>query len=142
LTLKPLRERPEDIVPLAQQYFDVFSRKQQRSGLSFSPAAEQALQRHRWPGNRRELRNAVERAVIVASDQRLEPGDLGLEVDHPSEARWIRVNTIGELVPLGAIEREHVARVIARSPSLEAAARTLGIDATTLQRKRRRFGLA
>ena len=48
---------------------------------------------------------------------------------------------VGAMISLDALEREHIARVVAQSPSLEAAARTLGIDATTLQRKRKRYGL-
>jgi NtrC-family two-component system response regulator AlgB len=98
--------------------------------------------RHSWPGNLRELRNAVERAVILASRDVLEPIDLGLSslssLDSTGTAHTVH---IGALVSLDALEREHIARVIARSPSLEAAARTLGIDATTLQRKRKRYGL-
>ena len=143
LTMPPLRDRPEDIVPLAHHYLQGFAQKQRRSGLFFSPATAQALEAHDWPGNLRELRNAVERAVILASYERLEPSDLGLEeADREPAVAAGAVSALGASVSLAAIEREHVARVIARAPSLEAAARTLGIDATTLQRKRKRFGLA
>ena len=143
LTMPPLRDRPEDIVPLAHHYLQGFAQKQRRSGLFFSPATQQALEAHDWPGNLRELRNAVERAVILASHERLEPSDLGLEeADCAPAVAAGSVSALGASVSLAAIEREHVARVIARAPSLEAAARTLGIDATTLQRKRKRFGLA
>ena len=67
ITLKvpALRERPEDIPLLAQHYLAMFSRKQGRPALTFSSDAEQALLSHDWPGNLRELRNAVERAVIL-----------------------------------------------------------------------------
>ncbi len=143
LTLPALRERPEDVPVLAQHYLAIFRQKQRRPTLSFSEATKQAMLRHAWPGNLRELRNAVERAVILASRDVLEPVDLGLSssatLDPESGTHAVRV---GAPVSLDALEREHIARVIAQSPSLEAAARTLAIDATTLQRKRKRYGLA
>ena len=143
LTLPALRERPEDILLLAHHYLSVFRQKQRRPALTLSAGAEQAMLAHNWPGNLRELRNAVERAVILAPHDVLEAADLGLtllaspNVDAASQA--VR---LGAPVSLEALEREHIARVVAQSPSLEAAARTLDIDATTLQRKRKRYGLA
>ena len=99
---------------------------------------------HSWPGNLRELRNAVERAVILAHARRARSLDLGSRADvrlqmPTSAAPAVRV---GAPVSLESLEREHIARVVAQSPSLEAAARILDIDATTLQRKRKRYGLA
>ena len=91
------------------------------------------------------MRNAVERACILAPSRVLEPADLGIEDSEldPMSRRSRPSNVaLGDEVSLEEIEREHIARVIARSPSLEAAARTLSIDATTLQRKRKRYGLA
>jgi NtrC-family two-component system response regulator AlgB len=143
LTLPPLRERLEDVPLLAQHYLSIFRQKQRHPTLTFSAATEQAMLVHAWPGNLRELRNAVERAVILASRDVLEPSDLGVLSPSPSEAEQaVQTIRIGAPVSLDALEREHIARVIARSTSLEAAARTLGIDATTLQRKRKRYGLA
>jgi NtrC-family two-component system response regulator AlgB len=141
LTLPPLRQRAEDIRLLAHHYLRQLASRQRRPSLAFSPAAEQAMTAHAWPGNLRELRNTVERAVILAPGDVLEPADLGLDDPaEPSAAEGGAVH-IGAPVPLAALEREHIARVIAQAPSLEAAARTLGIDATTLQRKRKRYGL-
>jgi two-component system, NtrC family, response regulator AlgB len=142
LTMPPLRDRPEDIILLARHYLQVLATKQGRSDLSFSPLTEAAMQSYPWPGNLRELRNAVERAIILAPEKVLEPHDLGL----PSETSGIPnqkgASLLGSDVSLEEIEREHIARVIARAPSLEGAAKTLGIDATTLQRKRKKYGLA
>ncbi len=156
LTIPPLRERTEDILPLAVHYLRFFGRRQGRHDLSFSPRAEQLISAYTWPGNLRELRNAVERAVILAPARILEPEDLGLPpeiVPAPEgDEIWLAgpdgtpartaPPTLGGDVSLQEIEREHIARVIARAPSLEAAAKILRIDATTLQRKRKRFGLA
>jgi NtrC-family two-component system response regulator AlgB len=137
LTLPPLRERTDDVVPLAEHWLRVSSLRHKRSQLSFSPAALQSLAHHDWPGNLRELRNVIERAVILTPHAVLEPSDLGLA----APAR-VGAPELGGDSSLDEIEREHIARVVARAPSLEAAARLLGIDATTLQRKRRRYGLA
>ncbi len=154
LTLPALRHRPEDILPLARHYLDYFQRCQQRHGLLFSDTSQRAIALHGWPGNLRELRNAVERAVILCPSSVIEPPDLGLAAMHndaepsatvESHPRWAegaaRVE-LGEDVSLEAIEREHLARVVARAASFEAAARVLGIDVTTLQRKRKKYGLA
>jgi NtrC-family two-component system response regulator AlgB len=142
LSVPPLRERPEDILFLAHHYLSIFSQKQRRHGMRFSAAAEDAMRTHTWPGNLRELRNAVERAVILGTREQIESGDLGLATAS-SDLNGAQVAPqVGDLISIDALEREHIARVVARAPSLEAAARVLEIDATTLQRKRKRYGLA
>jgi NtrC-family two-component system response regulator AlgB len=142
LTLPALRERPEDIPLLARHYLAIAGRKQGRPMLSFTVEAEQALVVHRWPGNLRELRNAIERAVILASSDVLNVADLGrLPPSAAAGGQAMQTTCVGAPISLDTLEREHVARVVAQSPSLEAAARVLGIDATTLQRKRKRYGL-
>jgi NtrC-family two-component system response regulator AlgB len=138
LTLPPLRERVEDVVPLARHYLQSAARRQRRGVLRLAPRAEEALKAHRWPGNLRELRNAVERAAVLSPTSLLEPEDLGLANRPPGDAAEV---ALGAPVTLEDLEREHIARVILHSPTLEAAARTLGIDATTLHRKRKRYGL-
>jgi NtrC-family two-component system response regulator AlgB len=138
LTLPPLRERPQDIVPLAMHYLRFFERRQGRRQLAFSPRCEAVLVSYAWPGNFRELRNAVERATILAPGAVIEPEDLGLATPQSGGAAVV----LGSDVSLEEIEREHIARVVSRASSFEAAAKILGIDATTLQRKRKRYGLA
>jgi NtrC-family two-component system response regulator AlgB len=118
-----------------------------RRGLAFSPRCVQFLTRYPWPGNLRELHNAVERATILAAGSEIEPEDLGLPpalvARHlEAEAAPREPVRLGGDSSLEEVEREHIARVLARSPSLESAARLLGIDPTTLQRKRKRYGLA
>jgi NtrC-family two-component system response regulator AlgB len=150
LTIPPLRERREDILPLAQHYLRFFERRQGRRHLAFSPRCQQVLTTYAWPGNLRELHNAVERATILSPATVLEPEDLGLPASAlavagghataPGPSHTTAV--LGGDVSLEEIEREHLARVVARAPSFEAAAKILGIDATTLQRKRKRYGLA
>ena len=152
LTLPPLRERVEDVLPLAQHYLEFFAKRQGRHQLAFSSRSTAVIQNYSWPGNLRELCNAVERSVILSPADVVEPSDLGLlpTTDDTAEScndgtgSWLPAHevTLGGDVPLKAIEREHIARIVARAASFEAAAQILGIDVTTLQRKRKRYGLA
>jgi NtrC-family two-component system response regulator AlgB len=151
LTLPPLRERREDLQPLAQHYLRFFERHQGGRNLAFSEHCERAIVAYPWPGNLRELRNAVERAVILSPADTIEAADLGLagRVQGPDENASEQVGpgspipiALGDDVSIEAIEREHIARVVARAPSFESAARILNIDTTTLHRKRKRYGLA
>ncbi len=72
-----LRERKEDILPIARSTLERLRKQTGRAGLTLSPAAEQALLAHDWPGNVRELVNALQRAAILAPNERIEPADLG-----------------------------------------------------------------
>jgi NtrC-family two-component system response regulator AlgB len=151
LTVPSLRERPEDILPLATHYLRFFERRQARQHLSFSRGCEDSIGAYSWRGNLRELRNGVERAVILSPATILEAQDLGLETctleiaGHTAsngQANWCTAAPVlGEDRSLEEVEREHIARVVARAPSFEAAAQILAIDPTTLQRKRKRYGL-
>jgi len=141
LTLPPLLERREDVLPMAQHYLRTFERLQGRQHLSFSPRCEQAIATYSWPGNLRQLRNAVERAVILSPSNVMEAVDLGLSPESHLDPSRAEV-ALGADVSLEVIEREHIARVVMHAHSFEAAARILGIDATTLHRKRKRYGMS
>ena len=78
LRLPPLRERGEDILPMAEDFLARCSARYQRDGLRFAPAAQRALAAHRWPGHVRELSHAVERAVLMAAQAQIGADDLGL----------------------------------------------------------------
>jgi len=133
VTLPPLRNRRKDLLPLARHLLKFFSRQSGKSVTGFSAEAEAAMATYAWPGNVRELRNAVERGVILTPDEvvGLEhlPGQL-------TSAGSTRVE-VGAAVTIDALEAEHIRRVVASSPSLDEAARILGIDPSTLYRKRR-----
>lgn len=142
--LPPLRERAEDLKALAHHYLACAAARQHRPSFELSDAAVRAVAGYAWPGNLRELRNAVERAVILSPGPRIEADDLGIPpaanpTAPPASATEV---TLGDDVSLEIVEREHIARIVARAPTLETAARTLGIDASTLQRKRKRYGLS
>jgi NtrC-family two-component system response regulator AlgB len=107
-------------------------------GLAFSPGATAALTRYRWPGNVRELRNAIERGTVLMRGETIAPDDLPDSLFHDSTEA---LAGIPNAASLDEVEREHIARVLGASATLEEAADTLGINVTTLWRKRRRYGI-
>jgi len=143
LQVPPLRDRREDVISLAHYYLRRAAERQRRPEPAFGVRAERAMLAYDWPGNLRELKNAVERALILCPGSTIGPDDLGIpaptEEGQPALDRPV---ALGADVSLEALEREHLARVAARAPTLESAARILGIDVTTLQRKRKRYRLA
>jgi NtrC-family two-component system response regulator AlgB len=131
----PLRERREDIGRLARRFLGFFARAAGRPPLELSAEAEAALQAYDWPGNVRELRNAMERAVILWPAPVLGREALPARI----AAHGVDLPRLGGDYTLDEIEREHLLRVLGRAPTLEEAARILGIDASTLWRKRKRY---
>jgi DNA-binding NtrC family response regulator len=139
--LTPLRERPEDVVPLARH---VLARHAAEAGrqLAFAPEAEAALRAHAWPGNVRELENAVERAVVLARGDAIMPEDLLLEEraapagGGPAAAGG---GTLQEALDRAAAAR--IAAALAAGSNRAEAARVLGIDRTTLYRLMKRLGV-
>jgi NtrC-family two-component system response regulator AlgB len=134
VTLPPLRSRRPDLLPLANHLLGFFARQSGKAVSEFTPEAQEALRAYAWPGNVRELRNAVERGVILTQD-----GSVGLEhlPGQLTAAAATRVE-LGGPVTLDELEAEHIRRVVASAPSLDEAARVLGIDPSTLYRKRKR----
>jgi NtrC-family two-component system response regulator AlgB len=134
VTVPPLRERSEDILPLARRFLSFFGRGREPKELS--PAAEKALVAYAWPGNVRELRNALERAVILSPGRVLEPESLPERI----AAHGAAALSLGGDHTVDEVEREHILRVLAHTPTAEEAAHILGIDASTLWRKRKKYG--
>ena len=88
---------------------------------------------YRWPGNLRELRNVIERAVILSENQLIEVNDLSETIQPPSEVH------LGGRFTLEQIEAEHIRRLLANQPTLDEVAKILEIDPATLYRKRKRL---
>jgi two-component system, NtrC family, response regulator AlgB len=131
IKLPPLRERPEDILLLAEH----FIRKYATGACpDISPDALQALRAYRWSGNVRELEHVVERAVILAAHGTITPEHL------PEEVRGALERPAAAL-SLEEIEKTHIKRVLQAAKDYDEAARILGIDPATLWRKRKKFGL-
>ena len=134
IEVPPLRARPEDILPLARRFLALFARAAKRVTPELTPAAEQPLLGYAWPGNIRELRNAMERTVILCPAQRIELEALPVRIV-PSAGG----PAVGGDFTLAALEREHIRQTLLRVGRLDEAAAILGIDASTLWRKRRRY---
>jgi NtrC-family two-component system response regulator AlgB len=137
VTLPPLRQRAGDVEPLAERLLRFFARQSGKAVVDFTPEARAALLRYTWPGNVRELRNAVERGVILTTDDKVGLAQLPSQVGSPPPRRV----ELGGAVTLEVLEAEHIRRVLGSTPSLDEAAATLGIDPSTLYRKRKRYGL-
>src|SRR5262245_25035892 len=137
VTLPPLRQRPRDILPLGEHLLRFFARQAGKRLTGFTAEAREALLRHPWPGNLRELRNAVERAVILAAGPEVNLADLPSQAAAPPRPGV----EVGGRVTLEQLEVEHIRRVLATTATLEEAAGVLGINASTLYRKRRDHGL-
>jgi len=135
IVVPALRERAEDILPLAERFLAFFARAANRATPELAPAAARALVGYAWPGNVRELRNVIERATILFPGQRFGLENLPERIASHASA----IPRLGEDYTLDQIEREHIDRVVAWAPSLEEASRILGIDASTLYRKRKRY---
>jgi NtrC-family two-component system response regulator AlgB len=138
IRIPSLRERREDIPELAQAVLADLSAQHRRQPLALDPAAMAALSAYAWPGNQRELVNVLERAVILAGGNLITPDLLPEELRAGAPAK-------GESAPedesLEAAERRHIAAVLARHTTLDSAAKALGVDPSTLYRKRDRYGL-
>ena len=137
LTLSGLRDRPADFARIAAGYLDFFARRIGKKITGFSPEVEDAFARYAWPGNLRELRNVIERAVILAGADRIGLEDLPEEFGAPADSRV----ALGGRVTLDELEAEHIRRVLGHTKTLDDAARVLGIDPATLYRKRQKLGL-
>ena len=137
IVIPPLRERPEDIAPLAEFFLTQYG-----AGRSFSPEAMELLRAYRWPGNVRGLQAVVQRVCVLCSTKKIGPGDL------PPEIGCIPVQTMpcSEFPPEGIIfeewEKDLLSKALARANGVIAeAARLLGMTYRTFQYRAEKFGL-
>jgi two-component system response regulator AtoC len=165
IELPALRDRREDIGLLASYFLERAAAHTGRTGLTFSPEAMQLLERYDYPGNVRELENAIEHAVVISDGLRINAADLPAAVREPRllqegadhaaapgasfAARETTQSVAGtsqedtrETWSLAEVEKEHIQRVLARHHgNATAAAKQLGLSRTTLWRKLREYGL-
>jgi NtrC-family two-component system response regulator AlgB len=139
IRVPPLRERREDIPDLATSIVEGLSAQHRREPIRLDAAAMAALTAYRWPGNVRELANVLERAVILALGDTISLDLLPEELRAAAPGAFSPTSADDE--SLEAAERRHVMAVLAHHPTLDAAARALRIDPSTLYRKRERYGL-
>ena len=132
LTLPPLRERPEDIPALAHHFLEQCC--VHLGPRELGPEAEELLQRYRWPGNLRELRETVEEAALQARNGRIGPEHF------PEQMR--RAPESGPLSSLRDVEMRHIERVLQEARGNQRrASRILGISRWSLSRRLRKYGM-
>ena len=129
LTMPPLRDRPEDIKPLAMRFLN-----RRKNGID--PVALRMLTAHSWPGNVRELRNAIERAVVLEPGEIITPASLPPLTSDPVETATRSQWTLEQL------EERYIREILQKTRSnYSRAAEILGINRKTLLEKRRRYGI-
>ena len=135
LQLPPLRERREDVAPLAMHFLRRHAARYRKPVSGFDHAAMQALLEHPWPGNIRELDHAVERAVLLAQGDQVRAGDLALRAGGTPSARI-------EEMTLEEVERVVIQKALARyDGNVSHAARALGLSRSALYRRLGTHGL-
>ena len=142
--MPPLRLRDGDLIRFAEHYEKFFAEQCNRKLDGLSPEAVACIRAYNWPGNLRELRNAIERAVILAKHDRLAPEDFPAELRGENTATPAAAGNlpqVGSLISIEKLEEAHLRKILERMPSLTEAAEVLGIDQATLYRKRKKIGL-
>jgi len=151
LEAPPLRDRPEDIEPLARHFLAEAARNLGRPALALSDEALAATRAYAWPGNVRELRNAVRRAAILSDSDTIEPGDFppavaaggwpqggGSTADAPLGVEGDPLS-----MPLAEVERRHILAVLSRCGGNKTqAAKRLGVSVKTLYNKLEAWGMS
>jgi DNA-binding NtrC family response regulator len=136
LRVPPLRERREDVLPLARVLLVEISHRLGRRACTLSPQAADQLLRYDWPGNVRELENALERALVLANGGRIEPDDLSEEIRSALPVAYVP----GRVRPLADLERDYILAVLrANGGNRTRTAEQLRIGSATLYRKLREY---
>ena len=132
-----LRERHADLPSLAEAKLKTLANEMGKTDMHFSAEAMNAIRKYGWPGNLRELHNALEHALIMANSGKINVADF------PAYLQGLNTKTngcqVGSRVSLEALERAQIEHILETTTSREEAAPVLGIDPTTLCRKRKRY---
>jgi transcriptional regulator with PAS, ATPase and Fis domain len=133
ITLPPLRERKEDVPLLVEHFIDRFNIEMDKKVEGVSTGAMRVLMEHDWPGNARELRNVIERAMVVAKDTRISEADISLPVSRKEGSNS---------KSLGDMEKDHILRILVENRwNIIRSAQVLGIDRVTLYNKIKKYEL-
>jgi len=143
LYVPPLREHPEDLPELAHHFLERACQRLGRPSLHLTPEALQALAEYSWPGNVRELRSVMERAAVLSDELMLGPDDLQI---HPLSSQAAPADGQSQppyvAISLDELERHHILQTLSKTNWVKReAARILGINRSTLDRKLERYGL-
>lgn len=135
LRLPPLRERPEDIIPLAELFLKQYRHQYKRVVTTFSAALVKQLQRYNWPGNVRELRSAVERAVILTQQNTLQPEDF-------FQNAFTETSQFTETYQLEEMEKQLIVKAMKKyNGNITEVARELGLSRQALYRRMEKYEL-
>jgi DNA-binding NtrC family response regulator len=138
VTIPPLRERRDDIMPIARHYAANYARKYSRPEKNFSTAAEKALTAYDWPGNVRSLRHSIERALILSKGSQFEPADFQLE---GNERVTIGHGPSGSF-KLDELEKDAVVKALMKHGfNISRAANELGLTRTSLYRRMEKYDI-
>jgi len=154
--LPPLRERGEDIILLADNYLEQYSREHGRGRCMLSPQAEDLLRAYDWPGNVRELKNVAERAVLLGSGETIWPEDLSIDrrrkgIRSQTSAAPVEVTSIGDIkvsfpqwgISLDDVERKLIEEALkVKGGNVTEAAKLLHITRNTLRYRTNKYGLS
>jgi two-component system response regulator AtoC len=143
ITLPPLRDRGEDILPFAIGLMERFNKEMKKNFTGFTPGAAELLTRYPWPGNIRELKNVIERTMILSPEGDIEAGDLPEEIRDYSQPEEAHEPSHMDLSPTGQqwvtlreLEERYIHEVLALTGNNKAhAARILGIHPTSILRR-------
>jgi Nif-specific regulatory protein len=139
--LPPLRDRPADVLPLAEYFLQKFARQAGRRGMHFSPIAQERLQSHAWPGNVRELRNLMERIAFLAPVPEVGPEELAFLVG-PDRDSSVDATDLGLSEATDQFQIGFIRRMIQRvNGNMTEAAGRLGLHRSNLYRKMRSLGM-
>ena len=143
IALPPLRERPEDIVPLAERFLERFAQKYHRPLTGLTPEAAATLSAYRWSGNIRELQNCIEKAVILSDGTQLTAKDIQLDArSGPGMTNGATPGLTGGLHRNPANEERMIREAMDQADgNISAAAKLLGVSRPTLYAKLKKYGL-
>ena len=141
ITVPPLRDRREDILPIARHYLARYSRRYDRNDMGLSREAESALRDNDWPGNVRALRHAIERAVILSTGDELRPADLQLTAPQISGSGSPAADE-QQSMTLDVVEKQTIATALQKHGyNISRASRELGLTRASLYRRMQKHGL-
>jgi two-component system, NtrC family, response regulator AtoC len=145
INIPPLRARSSDVMLLARQFIEQFAVRYAKAAPTLDGSAVQALEQHAWLGNVRELRNVIERAVLLSQSQQLSAADLGLALEQPPPAWALKAEVTTKssgLNSLEALERQHLVAALQHAGwNVTKAARVLEISRDTLRYRIEKHGL-
>lgn len=142
LDLPSLRDRPDDILPLAEHFLNTFAVQSRRPNLQLSADARARLQSHSWPGNVRELRNLMERVAFLAPADKVEPDDLAFILSPEQQNVFEPSLDLGLGEATNGFQQTFIRRAIKRvKGNMSEAARLLGLHRSNLYRKMRQLGM-